>query len=75
MEITKGGKVMSDQEKVKKSNPISKRIISTFISVCTAFPKPRKDLDFEEWQRIEFRSPRYNENSDQYSDQYRGTHL
>lgn len=36
--------------------PLSKKIISTVMSVCTAFPKPRQDLDLNEWQRIEYRS-------------------
>ena len=52
---------MNKQKEVIKAQALSKRIISTVVSVCTAFPKPRRDLDFNEWQRIEYRTQKVSD--------------
>lgn len=43
--------------------PMSKKIVSTFMSVCTAFSKPNTDLELQQWQQIEFRKSKSSENS------------
>lgn len=49
---------MNQNKNEAKSQSLSKKVISTLMSVCTAFPKTRRDLDYSEWQRLEYRNPR-----------------
>lgn len=45
-----------------KSTP--RKMISALMSVCTSLTKPQYDLGLDQWQHIEFKKPRFNENSD-----------
>lgn len=51
----------------QKKRPVSKKIISTLMSVCTAFSKPKDDLGLEQWREIEFKKPKFSENSEAQS--------
>lgn len=50
---------------LKKRKSFSKKIVSGIVSVCTAFTKPRNDLGFEQWQHIEFKKLKSDQNFDQ----------
>jgi len=48
----------------QNSRSTSQKMISALMSVCTSLTKPPNDLGLEQWQHIEFKKTRFNENSD-----------
>lgn len=51
-------------QQTQNSQPTSKKMISALLSACTAFLKPKNNFGLEQWQHIEFRKSKFNENSD-----------